>query len=208
MDGKTFIRWVGACAVGEALGLTLSGLIAALVGVVVSPDIGSPDPLFLRAAMIAAGFVEGACVGAAQVSVLRGLWGSVSAPKFIVMSGAGMALGWALGSYLISGTESFNNPDLGTMLFAALVSGLGLGVVLGALQTWALGRVAVARRWAGANAVGWSLAMVVSFFGTNAMPAGAYGPGALGVLLVTGAAMGAVVGVSTAVLALASLRRD
>ncbi|MBW2462849.1 MAG: hypothetical protein JRH11_14450 [Deltaproteobacteria bacterium] len=208
MDGKTFIRWVGACAAGEALGLSLSGVIAALVGVLASPEIGSPDPLLLRGAMVAAGFVEGACIGAAQVSILRHLFGDVSVPKFILMSGAGMALGWALGSYLISGTESFNNPDLGTMLFAALVSGLGLGVVLGAMQTWALGRVAGARRWVAGNAVGWSLAMMISFFGTNAMPAGAYGPGALGVLLVTGAAMGAVVGVSTAVLALASLRRD
>jgi len=202
MDARSFIQWISACALGEAVGLTFSGLVAAVVGSIFAPEFGEPSPWLLRGLMVFAGFFEGACVGGAQAAILRQRFPELSAPKFTVATGVGMALGWALGSFVAGGSDDFLSPNLGTMLVFALASGVGLGAILGTAQAMLLRHhTRAARRWIVANVIGWALAMVISYFGTNAMPGGAYGPGALGVLLVTGAAMGMVVGVATALMA-------
>jgi hypothetical protein len=193
-----FMRWVAACAVGEALGLSLSGVVAAVVGAVFAPDVGDPAPWMLRALMVLAGFIEGACVGAAQSALLRQRFPDLSAVNFTLVTGVGMAAGWGLGSALAGGAEDFASPNLGTMVVFALGSGVGLGAILGTAQALLLRRhTASAHRWIAANAVGWGFAMLLSYFGTNAMPEGVYGAGALGVLLVTGAGMGVIVGMAT-----------
>ncbi len=202
MPPRIFISWIGACAVGEAMGLAFSGVVAGLVGAIFAPAAGEPSPWMIRGLMVFAGFVEGACVGGAQVALLRRRFPELSAWGFTAVTGLGMAAGWAVGSVVAGGSEDFSSPNSGTMIVYALASGVGLGAILGTAQALLLRRHSeVARRWITANVIGWALAMLVSYFGTNAMPAGAYGPGALGVLLITGGLMGAVVGVSTGLLA-------
>ncbi len=202
MPVRVLISWVGACALGEALGLTFSGAIAGVVGAIFAPATGDPSPWMIRGLMILAGFLEGACVGGAQVALLRRRFEGLSPWRFTVATGFGMAAGWAIGSVVAGGSEDFVSPNAGTMVVFALASGVGLGAILGTVQALVLRRhTRAARRWITANVVGWSLAMVVSFFGTTAMPGGAYGPGALGVLLLTGAVMGAIVGLATGLLA-------
>jgi hypothetical protein len=199
MSSRAFISWISACAIGEALGLAFSGVIASVVGVIFAPASGDPSPWLLRGLMIFAGFFEGACVGAAQAALLRARFPELSAPWFTVMTGVGMAVGWAVGSFVAGGSEDFASPNTGTMILFALASGVGLGAILGTAQATLLRHhTDAAPRWIVANVVGWALAMVVSFFGTNALPSGGYGPGAIGVLLITGASMGAIVGVTTA----------
>jgi hypothetical protein len=195
---RAFISWISACAIGEALGLAFSGVIASVVGVIFAPASGEPSPWLLRGLMIFAGFFEGSCVGAAQAALLRQRFPELSAAKFTVMTGAGMAVGWAVGSFVAGGSEDFASPNPGTMIVFALAAGVGLGAILGTAQASLLRHhTAAAPRWIVANVVGWALAMVVCYFGTSQMPDAGYGPGGVGILLVTGAAMGAVVGVVT-----------
>jgi hypothetical protein len=199
---RVLISWVGACALGEALGLTFSGVIAGIVGAVFAPAVGDPSPWMIRGLMILAGFLEGACVGGAQVALLRRRFPELSAWGFTAATGFGMAAGWAIGSVVAGGSEDFVSPNAGTMIVFALASGIGLGAILGTVQALLLRRhTEASRRWIAANVLGWSVAMVVSYLGTNAMPGGAYGAGALGVLLITGGVMGAIVGLATGLLA-------
>jgi MFS family permease len=198
-ERKFLLRWISACAIGESIGLTTSGIVAALVVPLVVDESAEPSPVILRAIMIGAGALEGAALGMAQQAVLGRWLESFSRRAWVLATSLGMAAGWALGTVLTSG-DTPEQPNVGTMILYAVLMGAALGSVMGIASALVL-RETSARLgpFVASSAVAWACAMVVSYFGANALPAGDYGPLALVFGLVTGAGMGGLVGLGTGV---------
>lgn len=187
-------RWVGASAVGEALGLVAANAI----NVLVAPSFGLPEGRersFLSALMIVAGALEGACLGAAQWTVLRRWRPDVPATAWIAATSVGFAGGWLLGA--LSSYLEPAEPRLAIVLAFAALTGVFLGVAVGLAQAVVLWKHGVAvGRWLGLTVLAWGLALPVSYAGLSLLPA-SWNALALAIGLATGAAVGAVVGAVT-----------
>jgi len=189
--------WIGACAAGEAVGLVLSGAVNALI----VPALGEPGTAAagtgLGALMVAAGAIEGTCVGVAQWLVLRRVLRGVAGVPWVGATAGGLAIAWTLGA-LASAVEPAA-PSTGAVFGFAAASGLVVGVSVGLLQGLVLRRRhLVWGHWVLFNALGWLGAMVVSFLGASGLSPGAYDAGSLALGLMTGAAAGAILGGATA----------
>ncbi len=192
---RRILVWTAACAVGEGLGLTLSAAVAALAVPLVAPGNEAPDAAVQHALMIGAGAIEGACLGAVQAAGLRRWIGRVSFGGWVAASAVGMAISWAIGT-AIGG--DIGGEGLGDIVAFASVSGLAIGVIQGTGQALVLYRhVRRGRAWLIGSALGWPPAMLATSFGAALVPADAYGPLAFGLLFVTGACAGALVGLAT-----------
>jgi len=121
-------RWVGASAVGEAIGL----VAANAVNVLVVPSFGVPEGrerLAVSALMIVAGALEGACLGAMQHVVLRRVLPGVRAVDWIAATSVGFAAGWLVGA-LASFLEPSAEPGPVVVVGLALLTGLMLGTAV------------------------------------------------------------------------------
>ena len=207
--GRGFLlRWIGANAVAELVGLGAVGLAGYALFTAVGEPPGTRETLLIALAFVALGAFEGGVVGIAQASVLRGTLPALRG--WIGASVLGAVAAWALGMLPnvvmnltpppVTGPAP-PEPPLALLLILAAVLGAAAGPLLAAFQWRSLRRVLPvgAWRWLPANAAAWAVGMPILFAGMQfaeglAPPALVVGAMALS-LLAAGAAVGAIHGV-------------
>lgn len=202
-----YLHWIGANAVGEALGL---GTTFAL-GVLVAPMLGGDSHVATvlagaLAAVLLGTLLEGVVVGAFQAQALHRRLPGVARREWIVATAIGAGLAWLLGMVpstimsLIDHGEAARTgppaePSMLVQLGLATALGLVLGPVLALPQLRVLRpQVVHARRWIGANALAWATGMPVIFVGMDRLPWESGGLPLFAGLFVVAALAGAVVG--------------
>ncbi len=196
---RAYWLWVGACALGEAVGLVAAGALNA----VLAPRLAArgAEPWVLFGLMVVAGAIEGACVGAAQWLALRRALPRVRFVEWTLATSMGFAAGWLVGA-LAAGVEPAGEPGAAALVGIAAVSGLLLGAAVGLGQALVLWRwTPRPGRWVGLNAAAWTIGMVVSFLGARVLPAGPYDLGSVALGIATGAGVGVAVGAVTGIAA-------
>ena len=203
-DARRFwLRWVGANALAEMIGLGVAGVVGVQVFA------GGPATLgqalvSIVPAIVAGGF-EGLVVGWAQWSVLRRPLPGMRARSWIGATVLGAFAAWCLGmlpSTLMSlapqpaAAQAGPSPFEGPLVYP-LAMGMGavLGVVLG-LPQWAVLRRWTPRgwRWIAANSAAWALGMPVIFLVAGGVPPSLPVAAVVAIVLATLALAGAVVG--------------
>lgn len=206
--GVLWLRWVGANALAELLGLGATFG----VGVFLFTRMGEPQGLAAIGGLLlmtATGLIEGTVVALLQWSVLRRPFPEVSRRAWLVATLIGVLVAWFLGSLPATMIDMSGNaadasaqePETWLMLTMAAAMGLVLGVVL-ALPQWSVLRREVGKAWVWlpANSAAWALGMPIIFAAVDL----AYGAGAIwGAVLVmalalalTGTAVGAMHGLA------------
>lgn len=150
---RTLLRtWLPVVALAELAGFA----VPAVVGVL---TVASPILVALPA-LIAAGIVEGAMLGAGQVLVLRHVLPAVSARRWVVATAGGAALAYLLG-LLPSATGPLvaTWPALVVGVVAAVMGVLLLGSVGTAQWLELRGHVDRAAVWIGVTALAWLLGL-------------------------------------------------
>jgi hypothetical protein len=146
------LKWVASCAAGEALGIAL---VATTYAAIERGHLAPAAPWIL-----AAGALEGLCVGAAQAVILRQI--GIRPLTWIALTVLAAAGGYGLS--LVGGAgEAGEGPEPNLAMLLGLGGAMGavMGVVMGAAQlAGAAGRLAPLR-WIGANALGWAPAMAI-----------------------------------------------
>ena len=150
----SLFRWVAACTLAEALGITVvSVTYAALDRNLIAP---------VAPWILLAGAWEGLCLGSAQAFFLRRL--RINPALWIGLTIAGAIVGYGLSLLGGAGAEdtgSAYDPPIWMMAVLGAGAGLGMGLAMGLIQMPALrGRIA-AKKWIAANAIGWTPAMAV-----------------------------------------------
>ena len=204
-----WIRWVGANALGEMVGL---GLTFGVTGLTFSWLDSLPGAVGLLAAFFAAvliGTIEATVVGLTQFWAMHPWFPKITRREWWMGTLGGALLAYGLGylpSTLISlGEQSPSTapivepPPWITLLLAA-----GMGAMAGAVLSfaqWLVLRKSVRRAglWIPANMLAWLLGMPIIFWGIDLVfQVGQVLPGILimaGVLLLTGALVGATHGI-------------
>lgn len=172
-------QWVWANAWSELIGLGGS----LLLGFSLFSRLDQADPLTVIAGaafgVTAGALLEGGVVGYAQGRVLRRHRPEIQMKRWVWATVIGAGIAWLLGMIpstvlaLISPVEavgSGQSPDTAVMLLLAGAMGLILGPILSVPQAVVL-REVVPRSWTWvpANAVAWSIGMVIVFGGAGAV---------------------------------------
>lgn len=196
--GTTASRWIIACALAEAVGMTASAGAARAVD-------GVPESWPVLAALgivVAGGLVEGTALGAAQGTVLAERLPRLSRARWFWTTLAVAGVGWAVASTpaVLSADEPVGPPPpLWLVLLGAVGIGLAMGPVLGGAQALVLRGVArMPWRWVLANTLAWPPVMVVIFLGATRPEASWSVPAVLAAGAVTGGCAGALLGLLTA----------
>jgi hypothetical protein len=142
---KTWFTWVTA---GEFTGFLVPALAGALM---------SPAPL-----LVLAGVVEGAILGAVQWVVLRRVFPSLSASRWIGVTAVAAGFAWAVAMLTADNSELLNSLPLPAVLTLAAISGTGVLLSLGTGQ-WLVLRLHVrdSSVWIWANAAAWGAGLIV-----------------------------------------------
>jgi hypothetical protein len=202
-----WLRWVGANALAEMIGLGVAGLVGVQVFAGGPANLG--QALVGIAPAIIAGAFEGLVVGWAQWSVLRQRLPGMRARSWIGATVLGAFVAWCLGmlpSTLMSlapqptAAQTGPSPFEGPLVYP-LAMGMGavLGVILG-LPQWAVLRRWAPRgwRWIAANSAAWALGMPIIFVVAGGvspgLPVAAIAAMVLATLALAGAVVGAVHG--------------
>jgi hypothetical protein len=202
-------RWVMANAVSEAIGLTVTAVVAIAATLAFErQEEGNRYGIFAVAALvILAGTFEGLVVGIAQWFVLRQTIKNLSGQLWIKATVLSAFIAWTLGmlpSTIISLTQTATTEiqappsDLVIYGLSALM-GLVFGLILGAAQFLVLRRhLQRAGWWVLANSVAWAVGMPIIFVGAGSVPEGGFTwiSVLIGVstCIVAGAAVGAIHG--------------
>lgn len=146
--------WVLATTLGETAGF----LVPALVGVLVL-DL---HPALALLAMVGAGLVEGAVLGAAQAVVLRRQFLGFSRAAWTGATAVGAGAAWSLGMLPSTFYDTWRAWPTWLVVLLAAVTGLALLGCIGLAQ-WTVLRhhVARSRTWVPANAVAWSAGLAL-----------------------------------------------
>jgi hypothetical protein len=200
---RFWLRWVGANALAEMIGLGVAGMVG--ISVFVNQPLTLGQALLSAVPAILAGAFEGLVVGWAQWSVLRGPLAGVRARSWIGATVLGAFIAWCLGmlpSTIMSLTtqpaaaQAGPSPFEGPLVYP-LAMGMGavLGVVLG-LPQWAVLRRWTPRgwRWIAANSAAWAVGMPIIFLAAGGMPPSLPVAAIVLIVLATLALAGAVVG--------------
>ncbi len=192
-----YVRWVLACLVAEAVGMTAAAT-AARVGQDLSEGGGNAARWLALAVVVAGGLVEGVALGVLQGRALAGRWPALSRRTFALVTVAVAGLGWAVASapgVLAGADDGATGPPLGLIVLGAVGIGLVMGALLGAAQSVSL-RTAVTHpwRWIAANTAAWPVAMVLIFLGASTAGAGWSLLAVVGYGTVTGVLAGAALG--------------
>jgi hypothetical protein len=202
-----WLRWVGANALAEMIGLGVAGVVGIQVFAGGPASLG--QALISVAPAIAAGAFEGLVVGWAQWAVLRRRLPRLRARAWIGATVLGAFVAWSLGmlpSTIMSlapqpaATPASPSPFEGPLVYP-LAMGMGavLGVIL-ALPQWAVLRRWAPRggRWIPANSAAWALGMPIIFLVAGGvspdLPVAAIAVIVLATLALAGAVVGAVHG--------------
>lgn len=193
---QLWTRWVAHFVAGELVGLGGVGLLGLLATASAPDDPSMALQVQLFVLMSASGGLEGVSVGWFQHRVIREVLPAVSRRAWILATAVGAVVAWVIGAGVAMSLPSSVDPS--EVLWLWLILGVVLGGVLGGAQAVALrGHVPNVDRWVLANAVGWSVGLVVSFAGigvASEAPTLLAIPLALATGAVTGIAPGAVTG--------------
>lgn len=176
-----YLRWIGANAIAEFVGLGSSLALGA--GLFVASDGASLGLAIAYAIAIAAlsAVVEGTMVGGLQWRVLRGVLPGLKPKRYIAATAIGAFIAWVLGmlpSTIMSAlaepaaaadaSAATFDPSLGLQMLLAVGMGLVLGPFLGIPQ-WRVLREHLpnAGWWIPANMTAWALGMPMVFLGTS-----------------------------------------
>ncbi len=174
------LKWVIACALGEALGIAA---VATTYSAIDREVLAPAAPWILGA-----GAWEGLCLGAAQALILRAL--SVRPGSWIALTVFAAAAGYGLSLVGGAGGAAGSAPSLGVMLGLGAALGAVMGALMGATQ-WIAARGKLAFfPWIGANALGWAPAMAVIMLAATSVP----GSWPLYCIALAGAGAGAIAG--------------
>ena len=204
---KLWLRWVAANALAEMLGL--GGTFAVIVFFFTSlgerPGVGVVLLSFLVA--VASGAIEATLVGLGQWWAMHPWFPSITRRAWWLATLAGALVAYVLGylpSTLMSlGEQSTQAAALEPPQWVVLLLAAGLGLVGGAVLSfaqWLVLRKQVpgAGWWLPANMLAWLIGMPLIFWGIDAgqkgLPPGQALLLLVGVLLLTGAVVGAVHG--------------
>jgi len=201
-SGWLWVSWVAANALGELVGLGLTGAIGALI-LSRQSTLGDSRALFeLLLAVVSGACVEGVAVGLAQWTVLRRVLTGIARRTWILATAVGAAVAWALGmlpsTMMDTGGEA-SAPGPEPSAATILVMTIGLGIVGGAILAgpqWLILRrhLAGAGWWVLFNAAAWAAGMPIAFAAVSAVIDGRGIAIAAGLLLATGAVVGAIHG--------------
>jgi hypothetical protein len=153
-DRTLWRRWVLWTTAGEVAGFT-----APAVAGVLTADVDGMRPLV---ALVLAGLVEGAALGAAQAHVLRSALPALEARAFTVATAAGAAF-----AYLVGMTPPTLHDDLADLPGPVLAAGAAVGGTLllgsiGTTQWWVLRRVLPrSGSWVLTTAAAWLVGLAV-----------------------------------------------
>lgn len=190
-------RWVLACAAAETVGMAAAAGAAQLSHRAVGePSTGEGVVIALGFA-VAGGLVEGLCLGLAQSWALSRTHRTHSRRRYVLVTQAVAALGWAGASLpgALSGGSSGDQPPVALVAAGGAGLGLAMGTIMGVAQALALLRVVGHPwRWVGANALAWTPAMSVIFVGATTPDATWSWWRVVGLGCVTGCAAGAMLG--------------
>jgi hypothetical protein len=211
-----YLRWVGANALAEFVGLGGSFLIVGGTLTLIDAD-SLPGLLVTAALSIAMGtLLEGVLVGLLQHAVLRRPLPAIARRQWVRATALGALIAWTLGMIPSTAMQLAANaqpaadaaaappaepPQIMIYLLAA-VMGLILGPILATPQANVLkDHVREAWVWVAANALAWAVGMMIIFVGTSFIPndmhitAGVIAA-LVGFVALGGAAVGAVHGVA------------
>jgi len=205
--GKLWLRWVGANALGEMLGLgaTLG------IGYLVFARLGEPQNLAMSllnfVLMVLSGAIEGAIVGWGQWWAMHPWFPRISRFSWLLATICGAMVAWFFGSLPFTlidmGSQSAETPAVEPAQWMVLLAAAGVGLVAGAVLAffqWRALRKSVhkAAWWLPANMLAWAAGMPLIFWGIDAIQKGMRPAAAsltlAGVLLLTGAVVGAIHG--------------
>lgn len=203
---QLWMRWIGANALAELIGLGTSSLLWLLFFFGMEEQLGTLIAAFV--VVVGSTLCEGSAVGIGQWLVLRRPLPTLSLRAWWLATSLGALVAWTSGmvpSTLISmsaeAAASAPPPEMSDTLTYLLAAGMGfvLGPVLALPQWWVLRRhVAHAWQWIPANAAAWALGMPVIFITISLVPEGAVTGWiiliVLGGLALAGAVVGAVHG--------------
>jgi hypothetical protein len=203
-----WLRWVGANALAEMVGLGATFVIDFLI-ISQSAGQGILGSIVSILLVTASGAIEGSVVGLLQWRVLRRPFPEVARRAWVLATIVGAIVAWFFGSLpstLIdmgaqqSGGE-VQEPSEAAVLLLAAGMGLVLGVVLAYPQWRVLRRVVTkAWWWIPANSIAWAFGMAIIFAAMDLAFNQATTTGSVGViagaLLLAGAVVGAVHGLA------------
>jgi hypothetical protein len=204
-----YLRWIGANALGELLGLgaTFAIGIGLFSGLADSPHL---LPVLLTAVLMAAsGIIEGSIVGWLQWNVLRHPLPQITRRSWILATIYGAVIAWGLGAIPMTiaslnspaDAAAMQEPDPGFMLLMEVLMGLAAGLILAFVQ-WRVLRRAVHKAWVWlpANSLAWGVGMPLIFSAVDQAQASSSLAGAVVIfalhLLLTGALAGAIHGLA------------
>ncbi|MBB1253872.1 hypothetical protein H3146_10925 [Streptomyces sp. OF3] len=149
-----WFHWWRWTTLGETVGFCFPAVVAvALPGV---------SPPALAGALLVAGAVEGAVLGAAQAHVLRRALPSVEGVRWIAATAVAALFAWALALTPTVVPGGVGGWPAAVLVPAAVVAGLALLLSVGVAQWWVLRpHVPRAWLWIPANAVAWSAGLAM-----------------------------------------------
>ena len=201
-------RWIVANMVGEITGFGGAVVVGAGVVTVLGRLSGAAQLGATALAVVAAGVVEGSCLGFAQwvalrpslPAIRRRAWLLATVAGAVIAWGAGMAIGTRLGD---AAGDAVGDPASGAPALALMVlSGAGVGALAGmilAVPQWLVLRRAVshARWWVPAHALAWTMGMLAAFAGMALIDERTPVPLTAAIGSASGLAMGALVAAIT-----------
>lgn len=175
---RLWVRWVGANALGEALGLGMTFAVGyiAISGLQNQTGIGVVLLTFLIA--VTSGAIEATIVGLAQYWAMAPWFPGVTRRDWWLATLVGALLAYVLG-YLPStlmdlaaqsapSPQTMTEPSQGIVLLLAAGLGVVGGFVLSFAQWWVLrGKVHRAGLWIPANMLAWLFGMPLIFWGID-----------------------------------------
>ncbi|MFX0577872.1 hypothetical protein [Nocardia nepalensis] len=142
-------RWFMACAGGGGIGFASPTLMSAAL-----PDVTAALPI--------AGAVAGVVLGGFQAVILRSLLAGFGMRDWVLATAAGTALAWAVVSIFLRNGPWMAYAPTSVQAPLAVAGGLVLVFALGIAQWMVLRRwTERAVLWIVANAVGWTMGLVV-----------------------------------------------
>lgn len=159
--GRLWRSWTLWVTGGECLGFVVPAVVAVLVAAGV--------PAVRASAFLAAGAIEGAVLGAAQVRVLRRVLPRVSARGWVLRTSLAAVVAWSIGLVPTLFSDEVLALPAAVMIPAAVLLGSVLLVSIGVAQ-WTVLRHEVrgAGHWVWITAVGWGAGLAA--FGAVTSP--------------------------------------
>lgn len=166
-------HWVLANLVAELAGLGLAVLVTTAMDWFLMEMSRPIQILLAMLSSILSGIVLGLAIGLAQWWVLHRYLPSLVAKYWLIVTGCGLVVGWFVGT-VIGGAVNLNSLNIGmemVTLGILLLTGI-LGGLLGFFQ-WLILRhdLPQASLWILANALAWTLGLVIAFTGAGLLPA-------------------------------------